>query len=523
VNADAGIRGKGNSRPTSQDRGTTTVDRQKTRSFDTELANARFGAPAQQELLPGGVKVSGDDDDMLGNVDSFLRTVAREILDRSPRAPAKGESYDLAAAQLVDMLAASYPGGARSEMSFGAWLRKVFGVPANIKTRDSFREFIVRVLTGTVVIELLKAVEALTPEEKNTRYTSDDSPSPAAAAIPFVLRNFEQVKNAVQLLCGQRTEVVRRPSAKGSLQPSGGPSIEAPDWKLWHARYIAAQAVARPIPRFPEIKATAADGRRVHFVLQEQYRRLFRPFNETVFERRVYRRGPLDQGQLLSQLALEQPTSKYAVLHNALANYDGDARLRTDVTDFSVHEMYEIKPRTGAHTAVLQVWHYINLYNCTAERFHVNPIMGPGVSWLPQHSLRTIPLGRWGRSLKYAIPYTIPGLPGLILYSVYVTPNEAEQEQARRVAQRAIEQEILERGVELILIVVVFTIALLIVSGGLYLYFAAPTTAALAEVVLLQAARAASPAVIENIHKAAVVTGLLWQATDRPQSTQQPL
>jgi hypothetical protein len=179
-------------------------------------------------------------------------------------------------------------------------------------------------------------------------------------------------------------------------------------------------------------------GRRVHRELEGRYRGGYAPPNLLVTDRRVFGGFPTAyNGQTLSQVA--GSNVRLGCCYHAWLNpnYGGKrqwvSNFRGDITDLGRMAQWEIKPATDAPFAVLQETWYRVAYNYVADGWQgENPQLRGQLGYL-------LPGGSWEQSLcappidvstglgipagAVAIPITLPGLPGLVLYVVFSGPQ----------------------------------------------------------------------------------------------------
>jgi hypothetical protein len=129
--------------------------------------------------MPGGTRLPGSDEELIGSPQRFLFDVATEVVLRMPTpssgfsAPARGEDFDVAVAMVARAIGAGYTDAARREMDFGTWLRRVYGVPDHVRDREGFVEAVTVTLTGSLVPALLQSAATLDEQEIEARYTPD--------------------------------------------------------------------------------------------------------------------------------------------------------------------------------------------------------------------------------------------------------------------------------------------------------------------------------------------------------------
>jgi hypothetical protein len=164
----------------------------------------------------------------------------------------------------------------------------------------------------------------------------------------------------------------------------------------------------------PETLIARAIGRNVHSVIQTRYRQYYRGHRVSL-DNRIHAVGGSEQ---LAKLARQDPRSEYATLNFALAG------TRSDIVNFYLREMWEIKPAALASEAVLQLWAYLDNHE-VARVFnnysgHSTPGLEPGNPLtLPPAITEPFQLRIKGLRVPLTIqPYTHHRLPGLILYTV---------------------------------------------------------------------------------------------------------
>jgi len=218
-----------------------------------------------------------------------------------------------------------------------------------------------------------------------------------------------------------------------------------PGWDVIRQRLAAALIVeaapAPEIPGFVSIPSWGLLGMDVHQRVQDLYFTTHAG-NVVVADRRV-RAG--SRSYDLSQFAEHLPRplidhvtdDRLRVLDEAL-RFGSRSVLRADLVDMTANRVFELKPRSWAQAAVIQVWHYQACFNLAmgamaGKTAPVAPYQ-PGRCDTPGTLLEghwparpvTIPLNRTGSLI--AVVFHDPALPGVILYDVYRARNRRDEE-----------------------------------------------------------------------------------------------
>jgi hypothetical protein len=327
---------------------------------------------ARGETLPGGVPEEpgpiGREGALLPGQqtwEQFLRAAAGEVLTRLgvPHGDQRAAA-EVAVAGMLEGMLDQYAAGQETLLNAA---KRIAGLPAEMTpTLEQLQSGLVNALDPERAAAVEAGVAALSDEETELRffedYSFDQAPfMAAAAALPM-------------------------------LPP-----------RLTFAAGVAAAPVPGSIPSDMNI------GKLVHLRVQEDYR-LSHPRNLVVAERAVYQASARTT---IGRLA-KGGDRRFAVLEFALGTALR-SRLRPDIIDFTLGEIYEIKPRRQAALGVVQLAGYVAAYNAAIGSLGLPPLR-EGTSWIP---LRTYPVP----PDKVAVTFMVPGLPGLILYDVFRLPE----------------------------------------------------------------------------------------------------
>jgi hypothetical protein len=395
----------------------------------------REGRPeaAPEEALPGGTRVPGEVivdqplDETQERPDVFLRRLAQEVLTVTPAPgiPGHGEEREFLVEQIVDVLRRGHEICDRDRtMTLEAWFRMTFDIGQPVASAAELRGLIVHRMDGSQVFEAMRAVAQLTQEEREDRYTPDTESDPSVGS-GFPLG----IDDVIAALDAFKSSAPATLSAAGVPVVIRGPPRLAPPRPTYQRnpalvfqQFLAAGREALLAPP-GSMRPSAADGQIVHLAVQEAYRAQH-PGHLVCADRRVYA-ASRGAGMRLGRLARGQTI--YTALDLAQRSIRG-AALRADIVDFTpgVMAMYEIKPRAQAARGVVQLWAYIWAFNMLTELMGLGEgFMGPGTHWNLGAPAFIVPLPGG----RFAVPFTRPGMPGLILYDVFRRP---QRRRARR-------------------------------------------------------------------------------------------
>lgn len=405
-----------------------------------------FAPPVAVGRPPGG----GAAEDELAN--AVARELVRQMIGR--RGAGRGDIDDLVPPTLT-MLRAAHARFSRPVEPLDAWLRRLLapGIPAVAGTAPVLVGVAAVATVTRITVEGIVAaappgpVSTLDPEPFSSPALDTLPQLPTAEAIE-VLREEFGIEVARKIL-----EVARW----GEIDCT--PSLEDIEQRL----RIAGVAAVAPPPLTPPgwiaVPPTKEDGRDVHRAIQDLYLGQHES-NLVVADRVVY----LD-GQRLGTLA-EVTRGEVETGHpdddNRLELLDAALRFvprsfeRSDITDMTERTIYEVKPRASAPWAVVQMWAYQAGYNAAAQELPYvgkpsrrhrrgpvrydpnvrcpNPELLQEGRWLPIPPQVMLP-PRPGMPRRMAVFFSVPGLPGLLLYDLFVETKASEDDLLLRLLQ----------------------------------------------------------------------------------------
>jgi hypothetical protein len=199
-------------------------------------------------------------------------------------------------------------------------------------------------------------------------------------------------------------------------------------------RLIIAGTMAAAAEAVPMIeKSEAKIGDQVHRALQTRYRSQ-RPFNNVVIERKVW--GPSFNGTPLSDAAAVH-NGHFVALDLALAApFTEKGKLRTDLTDFTRAELWDIKPIASAPGGVVQETYYRVMFNMTAQTIAPGPLMvrrlADGLLWEPD-LMGPVEVSNDPQLgvPRIALPLPLLEVPGVLIYVVMRSPMREDFEVLR--------------------------------------------------------------------------------------------
>lgn len=327
------------------------------------------------------------------------------------------------------------------ELSLERWLRTLFNVPDTVDTAQGLRESIANAMSGSEGWIARQRVDNLSEEEIEDRYRPDriydpwdSSPADDQRSTPPLPQTGSNAPARAQSGTAAVGASVASLSVAFERIAREIEAMKPPPGVMGVKEARKRFGVATSVAALPRLQyPTWRDGQLVHLALQEAYRAQF-PGRQVVMDRRCYR-GSFDAGFRLSDLLRSltrrgvAPDNEYTALDLAMRHIAG-AALRADIVDVTKGLMYEIKSRRGAPAGVLQLWGYLASYNTVAHLMKLRP-MHEGTEWRPSRRMLAIPLPR----NRVAIPFTVPQLPGLVLYDVFDRPRRTRRERQRAEAE----------------------------------------------------------------------------------------
>lgn len=206
------------------------------------------------------------------------------------------------------------------------------------------------------------------------------------------------------------------------------------------ARLAIAQAIEAGALLVPGVRSTKGLGADVHTRIQKSYLSAS-PLQVVVVDRRVFGPGypafvaDIAEGLVLADAArVPGPHSIcFATMYLAWVTKNWDSRLRADLTDLTLRANWEIKPVLGAVAGVIQEAWYRCSFNWLAgvlanERPELAADLAPlQPGGMPNCSLlRFAPPNSGSAEPSLVVPFTLPVLPGLILYAVVSGPAQID-------------------------------------------------------------------------------------------------
>jgi hypothetical protein len=167
-------------------------------------------------------------------------------------------------------------------------------------------------------------------------------------------------------------------------------------------------------------------GQRIHRRIMAQYREEYRSDEVSCDNRVFFRDGTSER---LSALAKKDILSVYGGLNYCLAGQ------KCDIINLDRGEIWEIKPAGLASAALLQLWGYLDNYEVARVLAHYRrepalPPLRAGRN-LPARVTRPFPLQVDPSLTLLVTPFTIPWLPGLILYTVRPKTRRSKADRAK--------------------------------------------------------------------------------------------
>jgi hypothetical protein len=393
---------------------------------------ARWGAavspPVRASSRPGGP--SGPPSDPV------LARAARLIAEAMPGATRLTREESQRLENAVERMLAWFHAQA-PPMTPDAWLRSAIpgaassGWPAALATA-----------TASAVVSVLDLIEAATGPD------TEPDPEPDVRVLAGWFPTPEQ-------LAYLRRRYGDRVANTAAQVQSWGDIDDTPSDVLIGARILVAELSvvgrATPLRGFQIQPSASTIGDRVHALIRNEYVRAH-PNSLVVSDRIVFAEG-LPVGTLepvIRRPNLLPPGFRDAYTQKQL-RYLGDSLRggarsfkRTDITDLTEKTVYEVKPRDSAPQGVIQLWGYLAGYNVVAQ-FEDEGVTEPRLGRPPypyfqgQHqNPHTITEGDWApvppSFPALAVPPTVAivstyeELPGLLLYDLYTSVPEEQQE-----------------------------------------------------------------------------------------------
>ncbi|HET7463066.1 MAG TPA: hypothetical protein VFJ82_17570 [Longimicrobium sp.] len=226
--------------------------------------------------------------------------------------------------------------------------------------------------------------------------------------------------------------------------PQWGQIPCTPGWDVIRQRlqtaFLVETTPAPVIPGLVSIPSWGLLGMQIHQRVQDIYFTTH-PGNVVVADRTVRSGG---RSYELSQFSEHLPRplidhetdDRLRILDESL-RFAPRSLLRADIVDMTANRVFELKPRSWAQAAVVQVWHYQACFNLAmgAMAGKTAPVApyAPGRCDTPGALLEghwplepiTLPLNPTGSLI--AVVFHDPELPGVILYDVYRTLRPGEE------------------------------------------------------------------------------------------------
>ncbi len=219
-----------------------------------------------------------------------------------------------------------------------------------------------------------------------------------------------------------------------ALQAFG--SVGAKEMMTLPARLVIGQAIQAAALLTPGVRSQAGLGQKVHKRLQEEYL-LHTAGLETVVDRLVF--GPKfavypSAGKSLSEAAAVSGRPVLIAMQLAWLTKTFDSYLRADVTSITLRQNWEIKPVGSTVSGILQEAWYRCSFNWVAKMLkQENPAfetdlqeLEPGGSWPPPVITKIVLPAPSGAQGQLIVPFSLPLLPGLILYAGVSGPTVAD-------------------------------------------------------------------------------------------------
>lgn len=233
-------------------------------------------------------------------------------------------------------------------------------------------------------------------------------------------------------------------------------AIGAREMMTLPARLLIGQAVEAAALLTPGVRSQAGLGQNVHKRLQSGYL-LGTAGLETVVDRRVYGPGygvTPGTGIPLSEAAAASGRPVFSAMQMAWVTRNFDSYVRADVTSITLRQNWEIKPVGSTVQGVLQDAWYRCSFNWVARMLkQENPAfetdlqeLEPGGSWPPAALTRIVLPAPSGGQGQMVIPFTMPMLPGVVLYAGVSGPTVADATLLILYLMTQIEKQIKARG-----------------------------------------------------------------------------
>lgn len=233
-------------------------------------------------------------------------------------------------------------------------------------------------------------------------------------------------------------------------------AIGAREMMTLPARLLIGQTVEAAALLTPGVRSQAGLGQNVHKRLQDGYL-LGTAGLETVVDRRVYGPGygvTPGAGMTLSEAAARSVRPVFTAMQMAWVTRNFDSYVRADVTSITLRQNWEIKPVASTVQGILQEAWYRCSFNWVARTLkQENPAfetdlqeLEPGGSWPPSAMTRIVLPAPSGGQGQLVIPFTMPTLPGMVLYAGVSGPTVADAALLILYLLKQVEKQIKKRG-----------------------------------------------------------------------------
>ncbi|MEV3854374.1 hypothetical protein AB0J38_08620 [Streptomyces sp. NPDC050095] len=190
----------------------------------------------------------------------------------------------------------------------------------------------------------------------------------------------------------------------------------------WATAFSAASLAAEVLPMVDE--ASTSDGNRVHNAIQSRFRTHYGPSavnpSEILIERTIHRAA----GTITLSKARGE-NARYRRLWLAMRSPRFTrGSLRLDLADLGAMHLWEVKSMPGLAQGVVQIFYYSCAYNCLAAAQGAPERLIPAPLPLAPTVTRPIRLAQSsGGRMRFAFPFEIKELPGLVGYVIIVFPS----------------------------------------------------------------------------------------------------
>ncbi len=233
-------------------------------------------------------------------------------------------------------------------------------------------------------------------------------------------------------------------------------AIGAKEMMTLPARLVIGQAVEAAALLTPGVRSQAGLGRDVHKRLQNDYL-LATAGLETVVDRRVYGPGygvTPGTGMPLTEAATASGRPVFSAMQMAWLSRNFDSSVRADVTSITLRQNWEIKPVGSTVPGILQEAWYRCSFNWVAKMLkQESPAyetdlqeLEPGGSWPPSAMMKIVLPAPSGGQGQMVIPFTMPLLPGMVLYAGVSGPTVADATLLILYLMKQIEKQVKTRG-----------------------------------------------------------------------------